>query len=812
MEKSLNCLVLSPSLSVHQSDQHVPGHYDYSAGQTGPYLEDVERPRVPLIVLAQQGQYQPDYFPDEYVDYGPEMDHDGAFPGFASRASRLSTITELTERTEPSRHRSSRQLLNARASLSTDTTSSYGQVIDRHSLATSAMLHSTPPIDPNEIPPSPSPSAIQRLSIYDSPPSAPPTETASEVQSEATATPRAPSLTVPPVDSIPDIPDSLSKASDVPPPPPPEKDFVPRAQPRKRSKLATLASSRASTISSTRESDLETTSILTYPALRPAPESRLSFLSRATTPRPPSSEASDVSEKTIKGIAPPSSKSSESVRPPSTTVSSMSSHVRRAIQTAMDLEAHDRQASPKTHDRESPLKVHDRDTTPKSQTKTISEVSVSTAKPEVYAPVVAGSVSDSPSRNEPSAKARPQSKLAKLAQAKANAAVPLIPKSIPPTSAVPLPKPHTEYFTPIANGATATTAITTSYQTLHSLSASQMAQSVPLVQMPTSETRQSKLAMKVKKAQIKASSHSSATEDEGSILSPPPLFLPKSSPSRASPSAFASLLLDDPLTSPEAKDRHSKTPRYGREELNLVDVYQASHSQSRTTLESSLEGQSKRSRTKLTSPDLSIRSGFAFDVPSPDDIVYSARRAAKEREKAQRAAQQKKGTSSSGHTTPVSRAMSPVMSSVKSPRKAGGGAQSSKKSMEGTPSRRSSGGFDQKSLDIAALNLTSKEPVRADEPPPKVALDRGKLLEEARKVLQGSGKGDKKSISLVVIGHVDAGKSTLMGRLLYELGHLDEKTRVANERGSSKVGKSSFSWAWGLDGTTEERERCDFAC
>jgi elongation factor 1 alpha-like protein len=56
-------------------------------------------------------------------------------------------------------------------------------------------------------------------------------------------------------------------------------------------------------------------------------------------------------------------------------------------------------------------------------------------------------------------------------------------------------------------------------------------------------------------------------------------------------------------------------------------------------------------------------------------------------------------------------------------------------------------------------------------------------------------------------GHVDAGKSTLMGRLLYELGRLQEKARIANERGSSKVGKSSFSWAWSLDGTTEERER-----
>ncbi|KAF9569398.1 EF Tu GTP binding domain-containing protein [Agrocybe pediades] len=46
-----------------------------------------------------------------------------------------------------------------------------------------------------------------------------------------------------------------------------------------------------------------------------------------------------------------------------------------------------------------------------------------------------------------------------------------------------------------------------------------------------------------------------------------------------------------------------------------------------------------------------------------------------------------------------------------------------------------------------------------------------------------------------------------MGRLLYELGRLDEKTRRANERASDKLGKSSFSWAWGMDGTVEERER-----
>jgi len=46
-----------------------------------------------------------------------------------------------------------------------------------------------------------------------------------------------------------------------------------------------------------------------------------------------------------------------------------------------------------------------------------------------------------------------------------------------------------------------------------------------------------------------------------------------------------------------------------------------------------------------------------------------------------------------------------------------------------------------------------------------------------------------------------------MGRTLYELGRVDEKTRMIHERESSKVGKNSFSWAWELDGTLEERER-----
>jgi elongation factor 1 alpha-like protein len=63
------------------------------------------------------------------------------------------------------------------------------------------------------------------------------------------------------------------------------------------------------------------------------------------------------------------------------------------------------------------------------------------------------------------------------------------------------------------------------------------------------------------------------------------------------------------------------------------------------------------------------------------------------------------------------------------------------------------------------------------------------------------------TISLVVVGHVDAGKSTLNGHLLYALGCVDKKVMHKNEKESKNMGKGSFAFAWLLDGHSEERER-----
>jgi len=66
---------------------------------------------------------------------------------------------------------------------------------------------------------------------------------------------------------------------------------------------------------------------------------------------------------------------------------------------------------------------------------------------------------------------------------------------------------------------------------------------------------------------------------------------------------------------------------------------------------------------------------------------------------------------------------------------------------------------------------------------------------------------EKKNISLVVIGHVDAGKSTTTGHLIYKCGGIDKRTIEKFEKDAAEMGKSSFKYAWVLDKLKAERER-----
>jgi len=67
---------------------------------------------------------------------------------------------------------------------------------------------------------------------------------------------------------------------------------------------------------------------------------------------------------------------------------------------------------------------------------------------------------------------------------------------------------------------------------------------------------------------------------------------------------------------------------------------------------------------------------------------------------------------------------------------------------------------------------------------------------------------EKPHLNLVVIGHVDHGKSTMTGHLLFLTGYVDQKTIDSYAKESEKTGAGeTFKFAWVLDSLKEERER-----
>lgn len=60
---------------------------------------------------------------------------------------------------------------------------------------------------------------------------------------------------------------------------------------------------------------------------------------------------------------------------------------------------------------------------------------------------------------------------------------------------------------------------------------------------------------------------------------------------------------------------------------------------------------------------------------------------------------------------------------------------------------------------------------------------------------------------LVYKGHVDAGKSTMMGHLLLLLGETTDRQIQKFKKEAEQLKKTSFCYAWVLDSTLDERER-----
>ncbi|KAI0269327.1 hypothetical protein BC834DRAFT_967953 [Gloeopeniophorella convolvens] len=565
-------------------------------------------------------------------DYNSTSDMDAYVP-------RLSTITERTERTEATDvpTRSSRSVATRRSAHapSSVTDSSYGEVIE--SRLGQARVH----VDPNTIRPSPPPSAL-RLSRNES---AVIHSDDGESTRTVTPPPRAPSVPVPSLDSMPDIPDNQTRSARTPssklqrsnsaqraipvqvfrssPPaglfnpvdkplpslPPPSEprhsiaESSAPSEPPRKSKLSALAnsrvaSSRATTVSRSSRmssSSLGTSSVRTYPALRPSSESELSYIEEEEA------------------------------------ASATSSMVRHAIQIAMNQEVVDKSvASPQMQGGEIQQdSVASSSSSSKSTAKPVSEVKADS--PQTFVTAAESPVTSSSER--------PASKLSKLAQQAKSKQGPWMPKPKVARSSSPsalLRSTHTEYLTPIANGATATTAITTSYQSLDHLISPARSVLPPSFPPPghvsssasSPEPKQSKLAMKAKKPHHK---RTNSAEDERPYLPVPvhTMFKPEGNRSRAWPSTFASILLDGVPLTPDDDKGHRK-----EHEKEKSHRERRSHSRSKPTspLDESTANVKASSKHKSSAAakaaniPLSPLGPFAFDVPSPDDIVFNARR------------------------------------------------------------------------------------------------------------------------------------------------------------------------------------------
>ncbi|TIB65180.1 hypothetical protein E3P78_00705 [Wallemia ichthyophaga] len=166
--------------------------------------------------------------------------------------------------------------------------------------------------------------------------------------------------------------------------------------------------------------------------------------------------------------------------------------------------------------------------------------------------------------------------------------------------------------------------------------------------------------------------------------------------------------------------------------------------------------------------NLWISQKGAFDGPSPDDVVLLAR----------------KGTAldkQNRTSKPNSKASTPA---------------------PGTPRKE----FANLSKDVSNLKISANS-TPAPSRPSTPQIQESKKLIPRRELVEKVQKTLTSDISLCVVGHVDAGKSTLLGRLLVELGEMTDREHEKNARNSDKQGKSSFAYAWAMDDLVEERER-----
>jgi peptide chain release factor subunit 3 len=136
------------------------------------------------------------------------------------------------------------------------------------------------------------------------------------------------------------------------------------------------------------------------------------------------------------------------------------------------------------------------------------------------------------------------------------------------------------------------------------------------------------------------------------------------------------------------------------------------------------------------------------------------------------------------------------------------------------PAKEESTAAEPKETKKPASNTPSKAPstqgsraasVNGDEAAPTAeSRDADAVVKEQEEELDETLVQDmygKEHVNVVFIGHVDAGKSTLGGNILYLTGMVDERTMEKYEKEAKEAGRESWYLSWALDSTKEERSK-----
>ncbi|KAJ7781262.1 eukaryotic polypeptide chain release factor 3 [Mycena metata] len=111
-----------------------------------------------------------------------------------------------------------------------------------------------------------------------------------------------------------------------------------------------------------------------------------------------------------------------------------------------------------------------------------------------------------------------------------------------------------------------------------------------------------------------------------------------------------------------------------------------------------------------------------------------------------------------------------------------------------------------------AVNTAAAPPPSKTFSTEKSKTDTSAIVQEVRTVADDAVLEDlygdvKEHLNIVFIGHVDAGKSTMGGNLLYLTGMVDKRTMEKYEREAKEAGRETWYLSWALDSTPQERAK-----